>query len=163
MDIRRLTQEDCDAFRFLRLEALQNAPDAFGSSYEDEKKRPSSDFSDRLNDNIVVGCFMDDNLVGMVGLHLTPEREKTRHIGTVWGMYVTEAARRKNVATELLSALLKDLPPYLEQVKLCVTTHNQAARSVYDDMGFKEYGLEKKALKVGSAYYDECMMVKFIK
>jgi RimJ/RimL family protein N-acetyltransferase len=39
-----------------------------------------------------------------------------------------------------------------------VVTSNVAACRLYRAAGFKEYGLERRALKVGSEYYDEMLM-----
>lgn len=40
LEIRRLNPEDAVLYKALRLEALQNHPEAFGSDYEAEKDRP---------------------------------------------------------------------------------------------------------------------------
>jgi RimJ/RimL family protein N-acetyltransferase len=41
---------------------------------------------------------------------------------------------------------------------LTVVASNVAARRLYSAAGFEEYGLERRALKVGSEYYDEVLM-----
>jgi RimJ/RimL family protein N-acetyltransferase len=46
----------------------------------------------------------------------------------------------------------------VEEVCLTVVTSNAAARRLYSAAAFKEYGLERRALKVGSQYYDEVLM-----
>jgi RimJ/RimL family protein N-acetyltransferase len=47
----------------------------------------------------------------------------------------------------------------VEQVCLTVVASNVAARRLYSAAGFEEYGLERRALKVGDEYYDEVLMV----
>ncbi len=47
-------------------------------------------------------------------------------------------------------------------VQLTVVTENEAARRLYEAMGFVEYGYEKRALKHDGRYYDEVLMVKFL-
>jgi RimJ/RimL family protein N-acetyltransferase len=42
---------------------------------------------------------------------------------------------------------------------LTVVASNVAARRLYSAAGFEEYGLERRALKVGDEYYDEVLMV----
>ncbi len=42
LKIRQLTAEDATLYKALRLEALRNHPEAFGSDYEAEKDRPSN-------------------------------------------------------------------------------------------------------------------------
>jgi hypothetical protein len=46
----------------------------------------------------------------------------------------------------------------VEEICLTVVTPNVAACRLYSAAGFKEYGLERRALKVGSEYYDEMLM-----
>jgi RimJ/RimL family protein N-acetyltransferase len=49
--------------------------------------------------------------------------------------------------------------PLVEQVCLTVVASNVAARRLYSAAGFEEYGVERRALKVGSEYYDDVLMV----
>jgi RimJ/RimL family protein N-acetyltransferase len=48
--------------------------------------------------------------------------------------------------------------PLVEEVCLRVVPSNIAAYRLYSAAGFKEYGLERRALKVGSEYHDEMLM-----
>jgi RimJ/RimL family protein N-acetyltransferase len=45
--------------------------------------------------------------------------------------------------------------PELEQVALSVAIPQEAARQLYNALGFEVYGYEKHALKVGETYVDE--------
>jgi ribosomal protein S18 acetylase RimI-like enzyme len=47
----------------------------------------------------------------------------------------------------------------LEQIVLSVATRQTAAKQLYSSFGFKTYGTEPNALKVGSAYTDEDHMI----
>jgi len=47
-------------------------------------------------------------------------------------------------------------------VHLTVVKCNEGAQKIYEGLGFSQYGLEEKALKVDGKYYDEIMMVKFL-
>ena len=49
-----------------------------------------------------------------------------------------------------------------KSVQLTVVSENEAARRLYEAMGFVEYGHEKRALKHDGRYYDEVLMVKFL-
>jgi hypothetical protein len=48
MEIRFLTSEDIGAYRELRLQALQESPTAFGSSYEQEVCLSLTEFAARI-------------------------------------------------------------------------------------------------------------------
>src|SRR5688572_934826 len=100
MTVRRLTEDDAELYRDLRLEGLRNVPTAFGSSYEESERRPLSAYAERLRpteDTAVFGAFEQGSLVGSVGL-FRESGLKERHKAMLWGMYVTPAARRTGVA-----------------------------------------------------------------
>jgi len=40
-----------------------------------------------------------------------------------------------------------------------VSPEQTAARQVYESLGFKSYGIEREAMKIGQAYVDEELMV----
>jgi hypothetical protein len=48
IEIVTATLNDVDRLRALRLAALKDAPLAFGAKYEDETKKPLSEWQDRL-------------------------------------------------------------------------------------------------------------------
>ena len=51
----------------------------------------------------------------------------------------------------------------IEQIHLTVVSSNKAANSLYASFGFVTYGIEKNALKVDGTYFDEELMVLFLK
>ena len=64
MLIRGLTVTDAFAFREIRLEGLQQHPDAFGSSHEEEVEKPNAWFQDTLATGlVVVGDYNADLVV----------------------------------------------------------------------------------------------------
>lgn len=71
MQIRRLTRADAGPFQAFRLVALQEAPAAFGSSYEEECEFSASVIENRLAvraDRGPFGAFVEGELVGLVAL-----------------------------------------------------------------------------------------------
>lgn len=166
MNVRRLAESDATTYRTLRLEALKGSPTAFGSSYEESERRPLSSYAERLkptDDSAVFGAFEADRLVGTVGVY----REsglKEHHKLTLWGMYVTPAARRTGVARRLVGAALDAARAMsgVLQVKLAVEGTNAAATALYRSFGFHEYGREHRALQVEGRFYDEVHMVLYL-
>jgi GNAT superfamily N-acetyltransferase len=71
------------------------------------------------------------------------------------------SVRRQGVARALLSAILQNAKrdSSLEQLLLAVTATQNAAMQLYLDLGFKIFGREPNALKVGSEYVDEEHMI----
>lgn len=167
MKIRILNEKDFQQFYAVRLNALKNCPEAFGSSYEEEKNR-SFDFHktrfldsvSQADDHFMIGAFDNGEvLVGIVGFR-REARNKTRHKAGIWGMYVEPAWRRMGVGRSLLSALLEKAGAMegVEQVNLAVVSSNASAKKLYQSLGFLTYGVEKNALKVDEKYYDEDLM-----
>jgi RimJ/RimL family protein N-acetyltransferase len=158
LTVRRLGTRDAANFRELRLESLQNHPEAFQSSWEYEADKPLSWWAERLETNAVFGGWVNSSpLVGVAGFRVR-DSLKTRHKGLLWGMYVRPQARGTGLAAALVRQVVEHARTLVEEVGLTVVTSNAAARRLYSAAGFKEYGLERRALKVGSDYYDEMLM-----
>lgn len=173
MLVRALTELDAKQFWNLRLRALRENPEAFGASYEEEVNTPidrrisrfNSDFIVPLEDNFILGAFSENNdIIGMVGFR-RERRTKLRHKSAVWGMYVIPELRQTGIGKLLLSELLNKAKSLegLEQVSLGVVSSNIKAKGLYTSLGFKTYGFEKNALKVGEQYFDEDYMAFFVK
>jgi RimJ/RimL family protein N-acetyltransferase len=155
--IRKLTPLDADRYRDIRLEALQNSPEAYGSTFEAENAQSLPWFEQRLRDSNVFGAFQDGELIGVVG-YFTQRGQKRAHKGVVWGMYVRPAARNSGLGTRLIESVVKYARDRVELLQLTVVSENVEARHLYTRQGFVEYGLEKNALKQDGCYYDEVLM-----
>jgi len=156
--IRLLTTADAATYQALRLRSLQEHPEAFGSSYEDECQRPLAAVAERLQvtaDGFMLGAWQDETLVGLVGLHRSPGI-KVRHRAGVGGMYIVPEVRGQGIGKALIGALIERAPTiaHLEEIVLAVTVGNKAARSIYLAAGFEASHIEKRYIKVGKRYYD---------
>jgi RimJ/RimL family protein N-acetyltransferase len=163
--IRRLNEVDGAEFRALRLRALRESPEAFGSSYEETAAQPAEYLTRWLRTDpdaphdFFLGAF-DPSMIGMVGF-ARESRLKTRHKGSIRSMYVAPEARGKGVGRSLLEQAIAEArrQPDLEQIALLVVSTNPGARRLYASCGFTVYGIEPHALKVGGRYFDEDLMI----
>ena len=158
--IRRLTPADAEAFRALRLEALTTAPEAFGSSPEEEAARPMDLVRSRLDalPDAIFGAFAQDDLVGMAGFALS-QGIKKRHKALLWGVFVRAPWRDRGTGEQLVSAVIDHARNHVLLLQASVVTTNAAARRVYDRLGFVPYGLEHQALRVDDSFHDEELLV----
>jgi RimJ/RimL family protein N-acetyltransferase len=161
LQIRRLETSDAALYREIRLEALQQNPEAFGSTFERENAHPLPWFEAAIGRSDIFGAFLDGNLAG-IAAYVVPESSKQAHKALLWGMYVRSAARNSGLGKRLVAAVLNHARGRVEMVQLTVVSENDGARRLYSALGFVEYGLEKRALKQDGRYYDEVLMVKFL-
>ena len=171
LNIRALTTDDAKDFQRLRLRALKEHPDAFGSSYESESGQSLDTVAAKMRrtaespDAFTLGACLDGVLVGMVGFYRDAWGEKVRHKGHVWGMYVASEHQGGGIGRALMRELLERAAriPGVTQVHLAVVTRNDAARGLYASLGFETYGVEPNALIVDGERLDEAHMVFFLK
>ncbi len=170
MEVRILTEADGEAFWNIRLRALRDDPESFGSSYEEILERGIAGATQSLRkrdtspDDVTFGAFEGGTLVGIAGFR-REEEVKKRHKGVIWGMYVPREMRRQGTGKALLQAAIayaKTLPQ-LEQINLSVVLTSREARQLFISLGFETYGLERHALKLHDRYFDyELMTLRLI-
>ena len=163
MLVRKLTEDDLDAVWMLRLRALMDNPEAFGSTYEETLARGKAWMLQRLrgkeDETFYLGAF-EESLIGIVAYY-REDGIKIRHKGFVVSMYVLPESRGLGAGRALMQELIARARQIegLEQLHLAVVTTNQAAYRLYRSLGFEVYGTEPRALKLGKQYWDEHLMV----
>ena len=95
----------------------------------------------------------------MVGFE-REQRIKLKHKGIIWGMYTAPEVRGEGIGRMLLAEVIRRSLNLdgLEQIILTVTSGNKPAMKIYENIGFRSYGIEKQALKIGSEYFDDVFM-----
>jgi ribosomal protein S18 acetylase RimI-like enzyme len=163
--IRMLSAEDAAIFRELRLFAMRESPDSFGSTYERDVARPLEDFAERMrpreDGSAAFGYFTENQaLIGLIGF-ARESSPKEQHKGDIWGMYVRPEHRRRQIGIQLLETVLSHVRqiPGMRQVKLTVTSSNRAAQDLYARVGFVCYGIEKDSLTRPGGFLDESLLV----
>ena len=167
MKIRKLTASDALIFQEIRLQAVKEAPEAFGGTFEEERENSLSMYEDRLDsgaENLILAVFDDSNDVrGMLGL-FRHHKIKRKHQVHLWGTYVDSGFRGKGAAQLLIQQSIDcaKLMEGVEQIRIGVVTKNISAKKLYESFGFKTYGVEPKAFKLGNKYYDIEHMMFFL-
>ena len=158
MHMRALNEKDWSVLRVLRLDALREHPEAFGSSFEEESQMTEEQFGDGLKACDMFGAFVGNELIGCVGFFMQ-SGTKMRHRGVLFSMYVQPKHRGAGVADALVTAVVSHAKKRVLQLHVTVVTSNQAALKLYLKHRFSIYGTEPRALKVDDRFYDEHMMV----
>jgi len=169
--IRRLTQDDLPIFRPVRLAALRDHPEAFGSSFEEEqgsldgeegKADGQGDAMSRLiaePPGVTLGGFTDGRLVA-TGCMTVSVRIKQRHKGHLSAVYVSPGFRGTGLAQGIQNGLIEQARAAgLSFLTLSVTVGNHSARALYQSAGFQAYGIEPRSLRIGSELFDEELML----
>ena len=101
--VRRFTIEDLPLFRDVRLRALEDAPDAFGSTLAREIARTDDEWAERarkiVEESVLALAITDEQAVGMAGGYRVPDRPD---LADLWGMWVDPLYRGTDVARRLV-------------------------------------------------------------
>jgi len=156
--------EDAPAYRELRLQALANHPEAFGSDYETSLHLPMTDWEERLralgDESMIFFAVHESGFAGMCGI-FRGNSKKTRHSATIVGVYVRPAWRGYQIADLLIEACIDWARDHdIVIVKLAVNTTNTAAIRCYARCGFSVYGVDPQVIEVDGMMYDELQMVR---
>ena len=161
MLIRPFTAADLPAYRSARLTALQAHPDAYSSSWEEEREYGDEIFMGRIlprPPNTALGAFLDGELCGM-GALIIPPQLKTRHVGSIVSIYVAPGFRGAGTGRAVMLALLEAARAAdLLVVHLTVSVGNDKARRLYAELGFRSHGIARRALRIGDQFVDDEFM-----
>jgi len=159
--VRRLTRDDVDAYRAIRLEALTLHPEAFTRTAEDFALQAVVDLAAVLDKLAFFGAESPDGqLVGIMAFDQGQKREA--HRGWLLQVYVRAAWRGKGCAQALLEAVLEHASDHVLQVHLGVAADNAPALRLYQKAGFEIYGTDPRFMKVDGRSIDEHLMVRFL-
>jgi GNAT superfamily N-acetyltransferase len=136
--LRRAVLGDEPILRELRLQALREAPDAFGSTYERELARSTSDWRQWLTPGATFLCLEPAGARGMVAGLRDEIDPAVVHLMAMW---VHPAIRGSGAADDLVAAVLA----WAESegaglVRLKVIQGNGRARRFYERTGFRPTG-----------------------
>ena len=156
MKIKRLKNSHAAEYQNLILEGVAAHPESFRISVVDVKADAPPFEVEQAND-FTLGAFdKNEMLVGVVSFE-RERREKLRHKGLIYRMYVRSTEAGKGVGRKLLRAAIERAREIdgLEQINLTVVATNERAKRLYESEGFVAFSHEKQAIKIGAEYFDE--------
>lgn len=134
MRVRVLSPDDWQMWRAVRLEALADAPEAFGAALADWEAADEPRWRQRLAEvPFNVGATVDDNAVGQASGTAVDADGRAELIS----MYVSSGARRTGVADALVEAVSDwARQAGADALRLSVRRSNSRAIRFYERMGF---------------------------
>src|SRR5262249_52562780 len=164
--IRPTREDDAPAYRALRMKGLQAHPEAFGMDYATSAARPIEYWQARMRsgaggpEGVTYVADAAGELIGMTAL-VRNDLVKTRHAGSIFGVYTHPDWRGTGVADALIEACVDYAHALgLRLLRLGVATTNISAIRLYQRRGFRVYGIEPESIQHDGVYYDELLMAR---
>src|SRR5687767_15349606 len=136
--VEQLTLDEAPRLRAIRLRALADAPDAFGSTFEEAAARPAETWSQQLRDLPTFVAVIDGLDVGMVRCQPDETQPDTAVLISMW---VAPAVRRRGVGDALIDAAIEWAHASgVNRLLLYVVDDNAPAIALYARKGFQPTG-----------------------
>jgi GNAT superfamily N-acetyltransferase len=160
--IRQIRASEAARLRAIRLQALSDSPEAFGSTLAQTQAWPSQYWHDRAAqaaagvENILFVAEENVVWVGLVGGVLENQDGKSAELISMW---VNPTYRRAGVGFQLVERVVKWARHHgARRVALWVTQHNASAISLYARCGFASSG-ETQVLPSNPALLEQRMVL----
>lgn len=161
--IRSLAAHEWREYRDVRLHALKESPDAFGSLWELERDRPDEEWRRRVesgvrsSENLPLVAEGDSGLVGLAWGRIDPAEPETAHVYQMW---VAPADRGRGLGSRLLSEIVQwARASGARRVVLDVTCGNEPAERLYWGAGFEPLG-DPAPLRPGATLLSQRMSLE---
>lgn len=157
--MRLLGAGDWRIFRDIRMEMLENEPDGFGMTLAEFATQAPDDIIGGLAKTRLWAVVEGGRVVATAGWFVMPGAVQA-HRGHVVAIYVTQAARGRGLAAQLLAQVAEDARAKgMRQLELDVGTKNAPARRVYEAAGYAVTGTLPGALNHAGHIHDQLFMV----
>jgi ribosomal protein S18 acetylase RimI-like enzyme len=158
--IRPFSADEWPLYRDVRLRALRDSPDAYGSILELESALTDDEWAERLargvhsSSELALTAECDGEPCGLAWVRLDQDTAETAHLYQMW---VAAAHRRRGVGRSLVDAAA-DWARQMgaRRLELDVTCNNEAAVRLYEGAGFATFG-EPRPLRPGSTLQAQSM------
>ena len=165
VEIITLRVDEWPLYKQIRVEAVTDSPQAFGSNREQQLVHPDSFWQKRLEDAArgesqwLLFARSAGDLVGMIGAY---RDENTSQEATVISVYVTPSARGRGISALLMKAILEKLRQAgMRKVWIGVNIEQKAALHLYQKTGFQVVATEHNRMGDGE-FHDEYRMAMML-
>jgi GNAT superfamily N-acetyltransferase len=140
--VRRFKLGDAALFRDVRLRALEESPDAFGSTHAREQAMSREEWTEialrNVDPNVLVLAVHEGRAVGVAGGYVIPDRPGS---SALWGMWVDPSHRGGDTAQLLVDEVIEWATEKGAAVlELWVVVTNRRAIRFYERCGFSDTG-----------------------
>lgn len=162
--VRNLSSNDWELYKCIRLRSLQESPDAFSSTYEQEATFSNDKWLEQVNvggrtkDALPLIAEIEGRAMGLACGVIHSANDK---YAKVYQMWVEPSVRGRGVGKVLLQTIMRWAEETkMHGLKLDVTTSNIEALELYKAAGFVNLG-EPVPLRPGSELSIQCMVMMF--
>ncbi|MGD1823044.1 MAG: GNAT family N-acetyltransferase [Pleomorphochaeta sp.] len=138
--IRKLKLNESKLYREIRLKALREYPNFFGSNYQEQANLEKLYFERLIEDDSyngkMYGAFCNLELIGICGM--TFDTNISVNSIELIQMYVSKEHQRKGIATRIINQIISDAKKNdaISSIVIQVNKNNKAAIHVYEKCGF---------------------------
>lgn len=161
IEIKKLTRDDWQVYKELRLQMLTEEPQAYSQTLEELENRFDQDWIDKtVADNMaILAAWVDGKLAGMSGLFY-----EEKDVVAIWGVFVRKEFRGIGLGEKLIEETEKEIikDKGVKRIQIEVTVTQIPAWQLYKKLGFKEIGRKKGATKLNGELFDEIILEKNI-
>lgn len=160
-EIRKLSRNDWQIFKEIRLQMLKEEPQAYARTFEEMVKRTDDEWKENVisaNSGLLV-LWVNGKLAGING-YFYPNKEEVE----IWGMFIRSEFRGHGLGKKLMEEIEKEIrkDKNIKLIRIEVTTTQKVAYGLYKKMGFKVVGRKKGATKFNGEIYDDIILEKII-
>jgi ribosomal protein S18 acetylase RimI-like enzyme len=109
-------------------------------------------------DAVLLVAEVDSRIMGSCQVTRVSPGSLKSHRGEL-SIGIRKDHRGKGIGAALLEQAVERCRGKFEAIELTVFSNNQAAKGLYEKFGFKLIGVRPRAIKRGSTYFDEDMMI----
>ena len=143
--IEQATLADRDAYKKIRLEALDKEPEAFGGKLEDEEKRPDEKWENDLKEKYILLLKQNNESIGLSKMNMRKVEELfinpvdigEKEVGFITSVYVRAEKRSKGSGRKMLNNLENEIRKHGgKKAVLYVSKINKDVREFYQKSGY---------------------------